>query len=119
MSHILLVDDNLIFTMALAHLLRQLGYEVTTAHNGEAALDHREKHVDLVIADLSSLGEDSLSALREFRHNFAPRRIIAFATGSQSFQALRGSGVRHTFSKPFDTQKLLQAIEGELTPPAS
>ncbi len=54
MSAILLVEDDLDIRIDLADLLRNEGYEVATAANGQEALDwlHRNQHADLILLDL-------------------------------------------------------------------
>jgi CheY-like chemotaxis protein len=67
-KHILVVDDNVSNTSMLVSLLEPLGFRVTSALNGEQALDMaREQQPDLVLMDLVMPVMNGLEAARLLR----------------------------------------------------
>ena len=53
MSHVLVVDDDVDFVKVAAKVLQKAGHEVTSARNGEQALEMMHKKVpDLVLLDM-------------------------------------------------------------------
>jgi CheY-like chemotaxis protein len=65
---ILVVDDHAEMARALAALARGLGYNVTTAHGGQEALESvRRSPPDLVVLDLQMPGVSGFDVLRELR----------------------------------------------------
>lgn len=68
MTKILLVDDSKFLRIATERALARSGYEVSTAADGEGALDMaREKHPDLILLDMmlpKMTGPDVLKALK-------------------------------------------------------
>lgn len=68
MTKILLVDDSKFLRIAAERALARAGYEVSTAGDGERALEiAREKHPDLILLDMllpKMAGPDVLKALK-------------------------------------------------------
>jgi len=68
MTKILLVDDSRFLRIATERALARAGYEVSTAADGEQALEiAREKHPDLILLDMllpKMAGPDVLKALK-------------------------------------------------------
>ncbi len=53
MSHVLVVDDDVDFVKVVSKVLQKAGHEVTSARNGEQALEMMHKKVpDLVLLDM-------------------------------------------------------------------
>lgn len=117
MKSILIIDDDLSFTKALAHLLGQIGYEVSVAHSGQEGIDrYREKHADLVITDLVMPHKDGLQTVLELQSEFPDLKFIALSGDEvDKLPQARQLGARQTFIKPFATEELLETIEEELT----
>jgi two-component system chemotaxis response regulator CheY len=115
-KHILLIDDDLFFSKALGQFLIHCGYQVTTAHNGEVGLNkfHADP-ADLVIADLVMPGKSGLDIIAELQAQDPQPKLIVISGGEERnlFRA-RQLGVEHTFSKPFNTEEVLEVIEAEL-----
>jgi len=69
MTKILLVDDSKFLRLATERALARAGYEVSTAVDGENALQMaREKHPDLILLDMllpKMTGPDVLKALKK------------------------------------------------------
>ncbi|MDB5173264.1 MAG: response regulator [Phycisphaerales bacterium] len=63
-SRILLCDDSQIERHALAHFLRNSGFAVDEADDGDAAIAHlKEKACDLILLDLNMPGADGFAVL--------------------------------------------------------
>lgn len=121
-KRILIVAGSQVFARMFAQLLTQYGYEATTANDGkEGAVRYRNIPPDLVIVNMAIGEKDGLQNLTELHRAFAGARLIAL-TGKDAAGALcvpsvaRGVGVRRAFSRPFRTEEVLEAIEGELSP---
>ena len=53
MTHILIVEDEISFSEALAFLLEKEGFQVTVAENGREAIEKFDAHgADLILLDL-------------------------------------------------------------------
>lgn len=83
--HILLVDDEARILKFLVARLRASGYEVTTAGDGEQALEQvREQEPDLVVLDLILPGKSGLQTLEELRLFSAVPVIVLSARGTDA-----------------------------------
>ena len=121
-KRILIVAGSQVFARMFAQLLAQYGYEVTTANNGkEGMVRYRSTLPDLVIVNLPIGKKDGLQGFSELQRTFAGTRLIAL-TGKDTPGVLRVPsvarryGVRCAFLRPFRTEEVLEAIEGELRP---
>lgn len=116
MKSILIIDDDLSFTKALAHLLGQIGYEVSVAHSGQEGISrYRENPSDLVITDLIIQRQDGSQTVQELQSEFPDFKFIALSGENvDTLPQARQLGARHTFVKPFATEELLETIEEEL-----
>lgn len=114
---ILLVDDEERVLLVLGTICSSEGYKVLKANGGREALDVcREEHVDLVILDIYMPDMNGLDLIRRLRSNFRHTKIIAISgggamAGKDVLQLARERGATHTFGKPFQLQKLKEAIQ--------
>ena len=116
-STILLVDDEKWVRDSSQRLLKESGYEVITAENGQRALDFLSKNpVDLILLDLKMpvmSGEEFLQALPP-QHADVPVIVI---TGQGSLDIAvdcMRKGVYDFITKPFDIPQLLLSVERAL-----
>jgi PAS domain S-box-containing protein len=78
---VLVVDDNPEAAVSTALMLRQLGYSVETAHNGDAALEALERRsFDLVLSDVVMAGTDGVALARTIRER-KPELPVMLVTG--------------------------------------
>lgn len=78
---ILVVDDEEDVVEVISHFLRQEGYNVLTAHDGEAALEKAAQDVDLLILDVMLPGLDGFEVARRLRGRVETETIpILFLT---------------------------------------
>jgi len=116
-STILLVDDEKWIRDSSQRLLRESGYDVITAENGQRALDFLSKNpVDLILLDLKM----PVMGGEEFLHAMPPQHAdvpVIVITGHGSMDVAVNcmkKGVYDFITKPFDIPQLLHSIERAL-----
>jgi signal transduction histidine kinase len=116
-STILLVDDEKWIRDSSQRLLRESGYDVITAENGQRALDFLSKNpVDLILLDLKM----PVMGGEEFLHAMPPQHAdvpVIVITGHGSLDVAVNcmkKGVYDFITKPFDIPQLLHSIERAL-----
>lgn len=129
-KRILVVDDDPMILRLLNNLLTECGYEVLLAEDGESGLaTARSEHPDLVVLDLLLPGIDGFQvcrALKAFEDTQDTRVIMltgVYDTARDARHGINSGATRYLFKgrdsvligKPFDTDHLLQVIEGELS----
>jgi two-component system response regulator PilR (NtrC family) len=112
-EHILIADDEASIRDGLAELLRDEGYEVTTAEDGTRAIAAIDGgNFDAVITDLRMPGADGLEVLRHTRE-VAPQTLVllvtAYASVETAVEALR-QGAHDYILKPL----LFEDVLGKL-----
>jgi|GEM_PF-154511 len=114
---ILLVDDDMRNTFALAKVLRKKGITVHIAPGGQAALDSLEQHpdIELVLMDIMMPEMDGYEATRRIRaiERFNDIPIIAVTANAMvgDKEKCIDAGANDYLSKPVDTSKLLQLMQ--------
>src|SRR5208282_5060786 len=74
---ILLVDDNRQGLIARKSVLQELGYNITTAANGDEALElFSKQHFDVVVTDFKMPRMDGIELIKRIRSTQAGTRII-------------------------------------------
>ena len=114
---LLVVDDEPSARSGLEKLLRQEGYTVDVAGDGESALViASERPPALVVTDLKMPGMDGVALLARLREQDAALPVLvvtAFGDVSSAVSAMR-SGADDYLTKPVDFDALLLAIERAL-----
>lgn len=113
---ILVVDDDRAMCQLLFDLLREDGYAVEVAHDGETAIEkHRAGRFDLTITDLmmpKMKGVELIQRLREI--DGAPVLLItAFGSIESAVEAMR-AGAFHYVTKPFHNDEILIQVKRAL-----
>lgn len=107
---ILVVDDNPSLRELLADFLERVGFEVTTAHDGQAGLDALEKrHFDLILADFRMPGMTGLEMAAVVRQT-NPAIPIILITGDASAlepETVARAGITRVLPKPLAVHELL------------
>ena len=115
-KRILVVDDNADAADLLAEALTDDGHEVTTAHDGLAALAMAEKvNPEVILLDIGLPGMDGFEVAKTLRNKpaFARTRLIAltgYGQDSDRTKALAAGFDLHLV-KPIDLETLLRALE--------
>jgi two-component system, NtrC family, response regulator PilR len=116
-TRVLVVDDEQSMRELLGITLRQVGYTVTMADGGEAAIDALKTDAfDLVITDLRMRKVDGLAVLRAAKEH-SPRTVVlvvtAFASTETAVEAMK-LGAYDYVTKPFKLDELRLTIANAL-----
>lgn len=114
-KHVLVVDDLTANSDVLSGLLQPLGFKVTTAATGEAALEHIAAHsTDLVLMDLRMPGMGGLAAITVLRADPANQNLHIIAVSASAYDFDRTAALAHGcddfLSKPVRAETLYQAV---------
>jgi len=111
----LVVDDSITMRQMVAYTLREAGFEVVEAENGQDALNKMgAQKINIIITDLNMPVMDGFTFIKAVRampaHKFVP--ILLLTTESQASKKEQGkaAGATGWIVKPFDVEKLLQTI---------
>src|SRR3989338_2145037 len=109
-GNILVVEDELVMCDLLSDLLKDRGYEVNCAQNGEDGLKLLERvKPDVVISDLKMPGMDGITVLKTIRKQDPDSVVIiitAFGSLETAQEALR-TGAYDYITKPFEINKIV------------
>jgi chemosensory pili system protein ChpA (sensor histidine kinase/response regulator) len=110
-KQVLLVDDSLSVRRVVAERIRRLGFDVTTASDGQEALDLAlERHFDAVITDLEMPRINGFELVEELRRRERTRNLpVAMLTSRASDKHARLAfelGINEYLTKPLDEIKL-------------
>jgi CheY-like chemotaxis protein len=116
---ILLVDDEQIVRRSVARRLRQAGFEVTEAADGQEALQsYRHRPCTLVLLDLDMPGLDGETTHARLAE-LDPAVRVVYATGYADVNRaaqIRAQGALALLEKPYDIEELVelaaQVVEG-------
>jgi CheY-like chemotaxis protein len=113
---ILIADDNKALAISLAILLRLVGFEVETVHNGRDALAvARLRRPDILLLDIGLPGIDGYQVAAEFRSDAKLRDVYIIAISAYSAGMVRGrsqkeSDFDHYLVKPVEFSTLLPLL---------
>ena len=114
MPKILIVDDAEFLRMRISKMLIGDGYEVVEAENGKQAVEFYKEHSpNVVLMDITMPEMDGLTALKEIKAFDAAAKVVMLtALGQESvvLEAIK-SGARDFVVKPFERERVLNAIE--------
>jgi DNA-binding response OmpR family regulator len=116
MSSVLVVDDEPNLRHSVSYALRQEGYEVATAEDGERALElFRSARPDLVVLDVMLPKMDGLAVCRAIRRE-SDVPVIMLTARSSELDTVVGLevGADDYLAKPFSTRELIARIRAAL-----
>ncbi|MBF0438466.1 MAG: response regulator [Magnetococcales bacterium] len=121
MVHILVVDDDEVFRVYLVTILRNAGYSVLDAENGQEGLERIAGiSVDLIITDIFMPKMDGIDLLAAIRFSRPNVKVIAISGGYKSMNSRLTLEMAKTFgavdiiTKPFRADVVLQKVEQSL-----
>jgi DNA-binding response OmpR family regulator len=113
-SNILVVDDEPVARQSLTDILRLEGYNVTSAPNGQAAVEYVRTHpIDLMIVDLRMPGMDGLEVVQVVNQISPETEVIlltAFGSTETAIQALR-LRIHDYLLKPASPAQILASVK--------
>lgn len=113
---LLVVEDEIFIRMFVCDMLRDAGYDVVEAVNGDEAVDllRAGVRVDLVLSDVRMPGAtDGLALLAFIRQNLADLPVIITSGHLVPGNAL-AKGAAQFLAKPFRAEDALEIIEREV-----
>ena len=122
-AHILLVEDYQANQRLVTQLLERKGVQVTTADNGQIAIDLLLKQsYDCILMDMQMPVMDGLEATRQIRANpaLAGARIIAMTANAsnEDWQHCREAGMNDFITKPLSIEHMYATLAKVLNTPA-
>ncbi len=117
MFHILVADDDKHTRMLLRAILQNANYTVTTANNGEEALEALDReHIDLVVLDIMMPKMDGYEFTKLIRETDNTLPILMVTAKNLPADEKKGFlvGTDDYITKPIDEDKLLMRIKALL-----
>jgi two-component system, chemotaxis family, chemotaxis protein CheY len=116
MHTILAVDDSASMRQMVSFTLKNAGYDVTEAVDGQDALDKANaRDFDLVLTDQNMPRLDGIGLTKKLRNHpkfkTTPILILTTESSDQMKQAGRAAGATGWMVKPFDPAKLIEVIK--------
>ncbi len=117
MAQILIIDDDDDFREMLGIMLKQAGYQVVEAANGnEGLVAYKREKIDLVISDIFMPEKEGMATVSELMAYNPNVKIIVISGGGSSGQKdylefVKDFGVQKTLEKPFSSKDLLATIK--------
>ena len=110
---VLVADDEALARQSIAEVLREEGYQVYEAANGQEALDVLEEiEVDVILSDLKMPGVDGLGVLQAVRDRYPQTMVLlmtAYASVETVVEALR-LGAQDYLLKPLLIDDVLHRV---------
>ncbi len=115
MARILIVDDSVLARNNLKSILETGSHKVVgEASDGEQAVDqYRKLKPDIVTMDITMPKVNGIDSLKRIIAGDPDARVVmisALGQGGKILEALN-SGARHYITKPFEADKVLEAIK--------
>ena len=110
---ILLAEDEIALSGALAAILKHNNYSVDIVHDGQAALEYLESEIyDLLILDIMMPKKDGITVLKELRKHNNQIPVIMLTAKSEIDDKILGldCGADDYVTKPFVAKELLARI---------
>ena len=112
---ILIVDDSSSVRTVARMALREKGYEVIEAANGQEALAKLDgERCNLVISDVNMPVMDGITLLKEIKrhpnYKFTPVIMLTTEAGEDKKQEGRAAGAKAWITKPFQPAVMLEAV---------
>jgi DNA-binding response OmpR family regulator len=112
-KNILVVDDEHSLRTAICAQLKEQGYGVSSAEDGEVAIEMlRSQTFDLILLDLNMPNVDGFEVLRFAKQKYPKTKAVMMTGFADLNNALdsRGLGADHFIAKPFERKELLSVI---------
>lgn len=124
-KHILFVDDSPTVRSSVSFCLRNAGYRVTEAVDGEDGLEkvqsmkEKGESLSLIITDINMPQMDGItfiSQVKETEFKFVPILVLTTEAGESVIKKGRDAGASGWLLKPFQAEQLLWAVKKVVWP---
>jgi DNA-binding NtrC family response regulator len=113
-THILITDDEPLVRKSLQEILRYEGYNVSTAENGQEALEFMQKYpVDIVMADMKMPKLGGLDLLSRVKKDYPKTEVVLMSAYGRIEYAVEAMklGAYDYVSKPIEDNQIKELIE--------
>ncbi len=115
-QEILIVDDEANIVLSLEFLMKQAGFQVRTAEDGEQALEAMEDHPpDLVLLDVMMPRKNGYEVCEEIRRRpeWAGLPVVMLTAKGRDVEREKGLalGADDYITKPFSTQEVVDKVK--------
>jgi two-component system, chemotaxis family, chemotaxis protein CheY len=112
---ILIVDDSISMRKMVAFTLEECGFVIAEAENGAEALKTiAAAKFDLILVDVNMPEMDGITFVRAARalpeYRYTPILILTTESAGEKVQMARQAGATGWIVKPFEPERLLQAV---------
>lgn len=118
MKKVFAVDDSASIRVYIEHKLKEAGFQVSLAEDGDIALEHlqsRNEEVDIFVIDVVMKKMNGITLMKHIRDmdKFANTPIIVLTNLSDMsiIEEARELGASCWITKPFEARQLIEAIE--------
>lgn len=116
MATILAVDDSASMRQMVSFTLKDAGYTVVEAADGQEALNAAKAgKFDLVLSDVNMPVMDGITLIKELRglsdFKFTPILMLTTEAGADKKQEGKQAGATGWIVKPFNPEKLLSTVQ--------
>ena len=123
MPTVLIVEDNQALAVAVAEVLRTIGYRTLIAHDGEAALSEAERsRPEVALVDLELPAIDGLEVARRLREGYGKQiRLIAntaWPDNAETHSKTADAGFDDVLIKPTSIYQIIKAVQHSGKQPA-
>ena len=110
-ARILVVDDEPAILRTIRAILSRHGFVVETAETAQEALEHAERHPDLIVLDLGLPDRDGIEVIRDIRER-SNTPIVVLSAREDETQKVRAldMGADDYLTKPFGADELLARV---------
>jgi two-component system chemotaxis response regulator CheY len=118
---ILIVDDSASMRQVISIALKDAGYELIEAADGNEALKKLDgTKIHLIISDINMPNMDGISFVREVKQNpkykFTPIIMLTTEVNQAKKDAAKEAGAKAWVTKPFQPKTLLDAVSKLILP---
>lgn len=116
MTKILIVDDSVSMRQMIVFTLKEAGYVVEEAENGQKGLDKaKSQKFDVVISDVNMPIMDGITMVKQVRslpnYKFVPILVLTTETSQEKKQEGKQAGATGWLVKPFNPEQLISTIK--------
>lgn len=113
--NVMVVEDDKIMGQMVTEILDDIGFEVTTAPNGMAALEKlNQKTIDFIVLDILLPEMDGFEIYAKLQENpetrDIPVMIITAWSDEKNVEKASQMGIKHFLPKPFTEDELVYTI---------